>query len=227
MPHADTASTLPHRLAYGSADGLIFGRAPHPVTCGHDVVIGGGAVLPEVKFTLPAMLIEDETIPEVRRIYREIAEQVLEKALRLAQPALVLEFEQLFEMTSRPEIGASITADLREVMDRFHDRHGLRSALRVTVADTREQVRPPQMRQGPQLDSMLEAFDQCAAAGADLLSIESTGGKEISDQALLEADLGGIAYALGVLAPADMAFLWDHIVGIADRHGIVAAGDTA
>jgi methanol--5-hydroxybenzimidazolylcobamide Co-methyltransferase len=183
--------------------------------------------LPEVKFTLPAILIEDETIPQILQIYRDIAEQVLTKAVHLSQPAIVLEFEQLYEMTQRPELGAQITAVLRDTMDRFHDRHGLRSALRVTVADIREQQRPPQMRQGPQWESMVQAFEQCAAAGADMLSIESTGGKEVSDPALLEADLDGLAYALGVLAPRDMAFLWDEIAAIAARHGILAAGDTA
>ena len=97
----------------------------------------------------------------------------------------------------------------------------------MTVADIREQTRPPQMRHGALLDSMLESFDRCSEAGADILAIESTGGKEVSDQALLEANLDGLAYALGVLAPRDMGFLWDHITAIARDHGIVSGGDTA
>ncbi len=215
------------KLAFPSADALIFGTATQPVTAGYGVVIGGGDVLPEVKFTLPAILIEPATLPEIHRIYREIATQVLQRAVQLSQPALVLEFEQLYEMTLHPEIGAAITADLKEIMDEFHTRYGLRTALRVTVADIREQTRPPQMRHGALLDSMLESFDRCAEAGADILAIESTGGKEVSDQALLEADLDGLAYALGVLAPRDMGFLWDHITAIARDHGIVSGGDTA
>jgi methanol--5-hydroxybenzimidazolylcobamide Co-methyltransferase len=220
-------SDLPQDLAYDSAEALMFGSARSPVTAGYDVVIGGGEVLPEVKFTLPAMLIEEKSMAAIRQIYREAAEQILKKALLLDQSALVLEFEQLYEMTSSPDLGAQLTADLRGVMDRFYDEHGLRTALRVTVADTREQVHPPQMRKGPQWESMLQAFDGCASAGADMLAIESTGGKELSDQALLEANLDGLAYALGVLAPRDMGFLWDNISEIASRHGIVAAGDTA
>jgi len=220
-------SVVERSLAYDSARDLIFGRAPHPVTCGHDVVIGGGEVLPEVKFTLPTMLIEDQSIEKIRQIYRETAGQILEKAVHLAQPSLVLEFEQLYEMTLNPELGAQITGDLREVMDAYHEKHGIRSALRVTVADIREQERPPRMRRGSQIDAMLASFDLCAAAGADILAIESTGGKEVSDRALLEADLNGIAYALGVLAPRDMAYLWDNVSAIAARHGIVAGGDTA
>jgi methanol--5-hydroxybenzimidazolylcobamide Co-methyltransferase len=214
-------------LAYATADEMIFGEAREPVTCGHDIVIGGGEVLPEVKFTLPAMLIEDKTMDKILGIYREAARQVLQKAVTLDQSALVIEFEHLYEMTLNPDWGAQITAILREEMDAFHAKYGLRSALRVTVADIREQERPPHMRTGHLLDKMRRAFDRCAAAGADILSIESTGGKELSDQALLEADIDGIAYALGVLAPADMGFLWDEIVGIARQHGIIAGGDTA
>jgi methanol---5-hydroxybenzimidazolylcobamide Co-methyltransferase len=227
MEHTNGGSDFPQRLAYGSAQDLVFGQALYPVTTRQGVTIGGGQVLPEVKYTLPAMLIEPNTLPQIYQIYRDATEQVLQKAVHLDQAALVLEFEQLFEMTENPELGARITTEIRETMDRFNARYGLRSALRVTVADIREQVRPPQMRSGSQWESMLRSFELCAAAGADLLAIESTGGKEVSDRALLEADIDGIAYALGVLAPRDMAFLWDHIVDVANRHGIVAAGDTA
>ena len=58
--------TQTRELAYHSADDLIFGQALHPVTCGDNVIIGGGQVLPEVKFTLPAILIEEENIPKIR-----------------------------------------------------------------------------------------------------------------------------------------------------------------
>jgi methanol--5-hydroxybenzimidazolylcobamide Co-methyltransferase len=206
---------------------MLFGVAQKPVTCGYQVVIGGGAVLPEVKFTLPSMLIEEETLPKIRTMYHDIATQILQRAVSLSQPALVLEFEQLYEMTLYPEWGAQITGDIREVMEAFHQKHGLRSALRVTVADIREQERPPRMRTGEPFQKMLRAFALCAQAGADILAIESTGGKEVSDRALLEADFDGIAFALGVLAARDMAFLWDHIVDIARKHNVVPGGDTA
>ncbi|MDF1513583.1 MAG: methyltransferase MtaB domain-containing protein [Anaerolineae bacterium] len=216
-----------NQLAYASADDMVFGTAKHPVSCGYDVVIGGGQVLPEVKFTLPAMLVQTENFEKIRAIYRETATQILQRAVNLAQPALVLEFEQVFEMTRYPEWGAQLTQDIHDVMAQFNHKHGLRSALRVTVADTRESERPPLMRTGQPLQHMLRSFELCAEAGADILSIESTGGKEVSDHALLEADMDGLAFALGVLAPRDMNFLWGHIVGIADKYGVVPGGDTA
>ncbi|MFN4179530.1 MAG: methyltransferase MtaB domain-containing protein, partial [Armatimonadota bacterium] len=77
------------------------------------------------------------------------------------------------------------------------------------------------------LTKMLRAFELCADAGADILSIESTGGKEVSDRALVEGDIEGLMFAMGVLAPRDMEFLWGHIVDIANRYNVIAGGDTA
>lgn len=209
------------------AASLQYGKSPRTVKCGFDVCIGAGDILPEVNFTLPPMLIRPETIEDVRARFKDIATRILQRATQLEQPAVVLEFEQLFELTVNPEWGASITADLKAVMAEFHQKEGLRSALRVTVADIRDQERPPRMRSGEPFRTMERAFGLCAAAGADILSIESTGGKEVSDKALLEGDLDGLVFALGVLAPRDMESLWAMIVSVAGRHGVLPGGDTA
>jgi methanol--5-hydroxybenzimidazolylcobamide Co-methyltransferase len=83
------------------------------------------------------------------------------------------------------------------------------------------------MRRGKYWDGMVHLFNMAADAGADLLAIESTGGKEISDMALMNGDLRGMLFALGVLAARDMEFLWREIVEVCVRTGIVASGDTA
>jgi methanol--5-hydroxybenzimidazolylcobamide Co-methyltransferase len=227
MPAAAITRTPANSLIYDSADTAVFGSACKPVTCGQEVVIGGGAVLPEVNFTLPPMELSESNLPAVRKRFADMTGRVLDRAVALGQDSLVLEFEQLYELTRNPQWGAAITADIKAVMDERHAAAGIRTALRVTVADTREQDRPPRMRTGQQLQAMRQAFDLCAAAGADILSIESTGGKELSDPALLQGDLPAIVYALGVLAHRDMEFLWGLIVDIASRHGVVPGGDTA
>ncbi len=214
-------------LAYSTVQEMSFGIAREPVTTSLGVKIGGGAVLPEVNFTLPTMSINDSTIDEICSIYALIVEKILERAVDLHQESLVLEFEQLYEMTLKPDWGARITADMRQVMERFHKQHGLKSALRVTIADIREKDSPPLMRSGEPIKTMLAAFDLCAGAGADILAIESTGGKEITDRALLEGDIDGLIYGMGVLAQRDMAYLWDRIVEIAEKHGVIPGGDTA
>jgi methanol--5-hydroxybenzimidazolylcobamide Co-methyltransferase len=219
--------SLPSGLAINSPDELVFGQAPKPVSCGRGVEIGTGKVLPEINFTLPSMNIDEQSWPEVRRQYMEMMRGVCQRSVELQTPALVVEFELLPPMTLRPEWGAEITELLVHELDDFHQKYGLCSALRVTPVDVREKERPPKMRSGELLESTLRSFELCAQRGADMLSIESTGGKELHDQALVQADLGGIVLALGVLAVQDMRFLWSNIVEIACKASIIPAGDTA
>jgi methanol--5-hydroxybenzimidazolylcobamide Co-methyltransferase len=214
-------------LAYETPEAMVFGRSTTPVACGLGVTIGGGEVLPEVNFTLPSMLVNEGTFEKVREIYRAMVTRILTRAVELGQGALVLEFEQLFEMTRNPAWGATLTADMKAIMAQFQADKGLRSALRVTIADIRDEERPPKMRGGRPRERVIEAFDRCAAAGADILSIESTGGKEVSDRALMSADIDGLVYALGVLCPLDMEALWGDICEVAAHHGVVPGGDTA
>jgi methanol--5-hydroxybenzimidazolylcobamide Co-methyltransferase len=61
----------------------------------------------------------------------------------------------------------------------------------------------------------------------ELLSIESVGGKEIHDEALIAGDLAAVIFSLCVLGVRDMRFLWTKLQEIADRHGVQCAGDTA
>jgi methanol--5-hydroxybenzimidazolylcobamide Co-methyltransferase len=83
------------------------------------------------------------------------------------------------------------------------------------------------MRSGPLYEAMIRTFDGCAAAGAELLSIESVGGKEIHDEALMMCDLRGVLFGLCVLGARDMRFLWTELDTVARRHGARCAGDTA
>src|SRR5690606_9954703 len=169
--------------------------------------------------TLPDISISADTMPEIRKQYTQMIEGVCKRAVELQAPGLVVEFELLPELTLTPEWGAEITAILRATLDRYAAQEGLLCALRVTPNDIREFARPPRMRSGEYWEKMVRSFESCAAAGADLLSIESTGGKEIHDDALLYGDLPAVVFALGVLASRDMAHLWDMIVEVADRHG--------
>ena len=73
----------------------------------------------------------------------------------------------------------------------------------------------------------MELFERGMLAGGDLLSIESTGGKEVSDEALMMCDIKRIVFALAVLGVRDMQFLWQKIVSLANVHGKIAAGDSA
>ena len=216
------------RLTISNPDDLVFGRAPKPVSCGFGLTIGAGEVFPEVKFTLPALDLNDSTWPEAVRQYEEMAETMIGRAITLKVPGLVLEYELLPPMTERPEWGRQITALLHDALKKAHESSGLRSALRATIIDFRQAHHPPRLREGRDWDVTRASFEQCADAGAHLLSIESEGGKEVSDEALLAGDIPGMAFALGVLGCRDMAWLWDQISEICRaREGVLPAGDSA
>jgi methanol---5-hydroxybenzimidazolylcobamide Co-methyltransferase len=214
-------------LAVARLDELVFGRAPKPLHCGFDLTIGAGEVYPEVNFTLPAIGIGQDTWPEILGHYEDIAQRVIARAVALRVPGIVLEFELLPAMTETPEWGAEITALLHRHLEQAHAKKGLRSALRVTPTDIRDQAKPPVLRSGPAWDHLRRSIEQCIAAGADIISIESIGGKEVHDRALMYGEVEGILFALGVLAPRDMAWLWDQIVGLCKGTRAVAGGDSA
>jgi methanol--5-hydroxybenzimidazolylcobamide Co-methyltransferase len=214
-------------LALADAADLRFGVAPKPLTTRHGLVLGGGLVYPELNFTLPPMFVNGETMPEVRQHYRDIITGACQRAVELEAPGLVVEFETLPPMTENPAWGIELTRILLDGMADARAKHGLKSVLRITPNDTREMERPPRMRSGPLYEAMLQTFDGCAAAGAELLSIESVGGKEVHDDALMNGDIRGVLFALCVMGVRDMRFLWTELERIARRHGVHCAGDTA
>lgn len=223
MPASKTYTSL----AIDNPHDLLFGKCPSPVTTRSGLVIGGGQVYPELNFTLPDVDVTMNTLDVVKRHYSQIIEDATKRAVELGLPGLVVEYETVPPMTEFPDIGMAVVDILLESLARAKQERGLLGALRVTPNDNREFVRPPVMRSGRYWDAMLELFERSAAAGADLLSIESVGGKEIHDEAVQMCDLGQSIFALCVLGERDMRFLWSHIGDIATKHAVHAAGDTA
>src|SRR5271157_1884445 len=111
---------------------------------------------------------------------------------------------------------------------RSSERCDRRGKLRVTPTDIRDQGKHALLRTGPAWEKLRRSFELCRDAGADILSIESVGGKVVHDQALMYGNIPGVIFALGVLAPRDMAWLWDNISSICSRgdRRVVPGGDT-
>ncbi|GIX07953.1 MAG: hypothetical protein KatS3mg115_2356 [Candidatus Poribacteria bacterium] len=153
---------------------------------------------------------------------------VLQRLARLGQEEVVLEFEQLYEMTERPEWGATLTGDLREVIEEFPRKGG------GTGCPSGHRGRHPGA--GASAATCVEALGWSGCCGPlrpprgpgpIFLSIESVGGKELYDRALMYGDIEAIVAALGILAPRDMEFLWGEIVrNRARRRGPIPGGDT-
>lgn len=216
-----------NKLAIDNLNNFVYGVSPHPVYLRNGLTIGGGQVFPELNFTLPPMQVSAQTMPEVRAQYTQMITESCARAVELHAPGLLVEFELLPDLTIEPEWGAEITRILRDTLDAAQARHGLLVGLRVTPNDVREFDRPQITRQGYYVDRMFKSFELCAQAGADLLSIESTGGKEVHDDAILQGDLHLSVFSLGILGSRDMAFLWQRITAIGAQYGAIPAGDSA
>lgn len=214
-------------LIITNPEDLMFGMAPYPVKTRRGLEIGGGQVYAELNFTLPIMSINESTLPQVYEHYREIAEGALERAVHLESKGVVLELETLLEMTKTPQIGIGIVKIMNEICEKYYQNHGLASEIRLTPNDLREFERPAKQRTSQYLEPMFELFERGSIEGGDLLSIESTGGKEVSDEALMMCDIKGMVFAMAVLGVRDMQFLWKKIVAVANKHGKIAAGDSA
>jgi methanol--5-hydroxybenzimidazolylcobamide Co-methyltransferase len=117
-----------------------------------------------------------------------------------------------------------IAAQTVRKIEAYEQKYGLKAAYRSTIAD----IRKPDMmdmRTSDRAREVLEAFDLCAPY-ADILSIESMGGKEVSDYALIRNDITGLLFAQAVLGGRDMQWLWPQIVAIAEKHNCISGGDT-
>ena len=216
-----------NKLAYENVNDFIYGVSQKPVVCKNGLVIGGGTIYPELNFTLPTMLINKDSMPDVIKEYKAIIEDACKRAKELYVPGLVVEVELLPPTTYNPEWGIEITKAVREIMYEYEAKHGLKSALRITPVDIREDRKSPHMWHGSHWDSIMETFEGCAKAGADLLAIESIGGKDMHDEAMMFCEIDKSLFSLGVLGAMDMSRLWKEIKGIADRTGTIAAGDSA
>ncbi len=213
--------------SYSSSEELTFGVANNPIKLENGITIGGGTVYPEINFTLPPMTITQETMPEVLDQYQQMIHGVCKRAVELYAPGIIVEVELLPDMTANPQWGIEVCKVVREVMHEYESKYGLKSAMRVTPNDIRDMVRPPIMRTGYYIAKMFATFEGCAKSGAEFLAIESTGGKEINDEALLHGDIKSVIFALGILGVRDMEYLWNNIVDIAKATKTYPSSDSA
>jgi methanol--5-hydroxybenzimidazolylcobamide Co-methyltransferase len=211
------------KMAYASADDMIFGNSPYPVKAGLDLEIGGGYTTPEVNYAPRPEA--GETKEKLVVEYERITKDIMGRMVQVGFPAVVLETEHVQQMTNNPSWGAEVAAAQKAIMEDYHDEYGIKCALRHTPGDVREDRDYMDLR-GDKYSVVLESFDQCAASGADLLSIETMGGKEIFDYAILRNDIQGMLFAIGYLGTLDMDMIWTDISKIAKKNNVISAGDT-
>lgn len=209
-------------MAYGGANEMIFGSCLHPVTTKSGLCIGDGQVIPEmIVHPRPGSEVSLKTLlREFERGYGD----ALERCVSIGHPTICLEIEHVAQMTRHAEWGEAVAAQTISQMDTYRNKYGISSACRFTIAD----IRKPDMvhmRESDRTEQVLEAFSACARH-ADMVAIESIGGKEIFDHAIIRNDVKGLLFGQAVLGGRDMQWLWPQIVSIADTYGCCPSGDT-
>ena len=144
------------------------------------------------------MIVNEDSIKDAYQIYKDMTNGILNRARELYAPGVVIEYETLPEFTENPKWGIEVSKIIVDTMKEYEAKYGLKSAYRATPNDLREMNRPPIMRSGKYWEAMIESFAGCSQAGADFISVESTGGKELNDEALVNADIKQVIFALGV-----------------------------
>ncbi|WP_135612265.1 methanol--corrinoid protein co-methyltransferase MtaB [Methanococcoides sp. AM1] len=211
------------KMAYGNADEMIFGKSKFPVKAGLGLEIGGGYTSPEVNYAPrpEAGASKEKLVKE----YQRITTDIMNRMVQVGFPSVVLETEHVEQMTNNPTWGGEVAHAQKEIMEEFHDEYGIKCALRHTPGDIREDRDFLELR-GDKFNTLMESFEEVASNGADLLSIETMGGKEVFDYAILRNDVPGMLYAIGCLGTMDMDFIWQEIASVAKKNNVVAAGDT-
>lgn len=211
------------KMAYASADEMIFGKAKNPVKYGRDFTVGGGYVYPElVPHPRPGT---ESTKKSLVKEYEKMVTDVLDRCVAIGIPGIQIELEHVYQMTKNPDWGGEIAAATKYLQEEYHRKYGLKSAIRATIADFRKPDEED-IRNSVAMETQLKTFESSAVGGADNLSIESVGGKEISDYTIVRQDIRGTLFGVGVLGSRDMEFMWKKIVDIAGRYGVTPGGDT-
>lgn len=210
------------KMAYDSGADMVFGTAKHPVTTKRGIEIGGGYVHPEVvPHPRPG---SEKTMKTLLREYERANGDALERMVIVGHPTLQIENEHVYQMTHNPKWGGEIAAQSAKQMDEYLEKYGLKASYRSTIADLRKPDMHD-MRQSDYTHEVIQSFKECSKH-ADIVSIESMGGKEIFDHAIIRNDMTGIIFGIGVLGAIDMEWMWSQIVAIAKENKCIPGGDT-
>jgi len=213
---------LTSQMAYKSAEDMIFGTALKPVKTKRGLVLGGGHVVPEiVPHPRPG---SEKTMKTLLREYERANGDALERCVIVGHPQLQIENEHVFQMTHNPKWGGEIAAQTAKQMDEYLKKYGLKASYRSTIADLRKPDMV-HMRDSDYTREVIESFDECSKY-ADIVSIESMGGKEIFDHAIIRNDVAGLLFGQAVLGGRDMEWCWTQIVDTCKKNNCIPGGDT-
>ncbi|MBZ9571268.1 methanol--corrinoid methyltransferase [Methanobrevibacter sp. TMH8] len=212
------------QMEYKDPDEMLFGHAKYPVTINENMQIGGGYVIPEINVA-PGEGTEESKEKMISES-RNIAHSASGRAVSIGLPAFILEQEHIAQQTYNPDWAGECTQAQVEMLEKYSDEYGVKTALRATPADIRDEEKDSGFWDSDLFNKILESMEACAASGANILSIETTGGKSVSDYGISRGDPKAILFGIGVLGSRDMEYVWNKIVPICKKYNVIPGGDT-
>ncbi len=212
------------QMEYNDPDEMLFGHAKYPVKIAKDFELGAGYVVPEINVA-PGEGTEESKEKMVSEC-RNIAHSACRRAIAVGLPTLLLEQEHIAQQTYNPEWTGECTQAQIEMLEKFTDEYGVKTALRATPADIRDEEKASGFWNSDLYNTVMESIEASAANGANIVSIETTGGKSVSDYGIARGDPKAILFGIGVLGSMDMEYMWTNIVSICKKYNVVPGGDT-
>ena len=215
------------KMAYGCADDMVFGKAKEPVSYGFGLKIGAGQVIPEINYA-PRPGTEKDA-ERLRKEYVDyISKDILNRAVTAGFPAVQLETEWVSQM-NQAALSGPVVAGQKAICEKYHEEYGVNCAVRQTIPDQREAeegYRPGMGGKHAYPEALFGCAEIACENGADVLSCETLGGKELADYAVTNGDITAFLFGVGYLGSIDMEYVWSQFVDIAKKNKCIAGGDT-
>ena len=216
------------KMAYDKADDMLFGHAKKPVSYGLGIKVGAGRVIPEINYAPRAGT--EKSIERITKEYVDyISKDAISRALTLGFPDLQLETEWVSQMGTVPGMAASVVSGQKAITEKYHKEYGINLAVRHTIPDQREAehgLREGMDKKFGYPEKFIECCENACENGADVLSVESVGGKEFADYAVTHGDITAFLFGVGYLGSIDMEHIWTEMVSIAKKNKVIPGGDT-
>ncbi len=221
------ATTKYTKMAYAHADDMVFGTAKSPVSYGFGIKVGAGRVIPELNYA-PRPGSEKDAARLKKEYVDYISKDVLDRAVTVGFPDVQLETEWVSQM-GQPKMSQPVVAGQKAICEKYHEEYGINCAVRHTIPDQREAeqgLRVGMKGSHAYPEHLFGCADVACENGADVLSCETMGGKEIADYATTNGDIVAFLFGIGYLGSIDMEYVWSEFVNIAKKNKTVAGGDT-
>jgi len=221
------AATRFTKQAYASADEMVFGTAKSPVSYGFGIKAGAGRVIPELNYG-PRPGSEKDPARLKKEYVDYISKDAILRAVTLGFPDLQLETEWVSQM-GQTKMAQPVVEGQKAITEKYHEEYGINMAVRHTIPDQREAeegMRVGMKGKHAYPEALFNAAEVACENGADVLSCETMGGKELSDYATTNGDIVAFLFGVGYLGSMDMEYVWSEFCNICKKNKVIAGGDT-